>query len=110
MDQFKNLIDLSLAEGLSFNKIIFKSDNNFLRYPAHTHTWAPRDEEWGWVREGISPSRNGGSGYYPRKILEILYPDRAFWTGEYLYHNWSTEWVHFVLNTDVQVFLNQLSY
>jgi len=31
--------------------------------------------------------------------------------GEYLCDNWSTEWVHFVvLNTDVEAFLNQLSY
>jgi len=32
-----------------------------------------------------------------------------FW--EYLCDNWSTEWFHFaLLNTDVEAFLNQLSY
>ena len=31
--------------------------------------------------------------------------------GEYLCYNWSTEWVHFaLLSTDVEAFLNQLSY
>ena len=31
--------------------------------------------------------------------------------GDYLCDYWSTEWVHFAqLNTDVEAFLNQLSY
>ena len=37
----------------------------------------------------------------------------VFWPflGEYLCDNWFTEWVHFaLLNTDVEAFLNQLSY
>ena len=34
VDQIQNLIDLSLAEGLSYYKIWFNSVNNFLRYPA----------------------------------------------------------------------------
>ena len=32
-DQFQNLIDWSLDEGLSFHKIWFKSVNDILRYP-----------------------------------------------------------------------------
>jgi len=36
-------------------------------------------------------------------------PNRAFL--EYLCDEWSTEWVHFaLLNTDVEAFLNKLSY
>jgi len=38
---------------------------------------------------------------------------QTFHFGGYLCDNWSTEWVYFAvlnLNTDVEVFLNQLSY
>jgi len=34
-DQSQNLIDWSVAEGLSFHKIWFKYANNFLRYPGN---------------------------------------------------------------------------
>jgi len=43
------------------------------------------------------------------KFWKICMPTRAFWG--ILYDNWSTEWVNFaLLNTNVEAFLNQLSY
>jgi hypothetical protein len=27
---------------------------------------------WGWVREGVSPSRKGVQGYHPRKFFDIF--------------------------------------
>ena len=43
LDQSQNLIDWTLAEGLSFHKIWFKSINNFWRYPANKHTHTQTD-------------------------------------------------------------------
>jgi len=53
--------------------------------------------QWGY--EGISPENFGNF------ICQTVH------FGKYLCDNWSTEWAHFpVLNTDVEAFLNQLSY
>ena len=54
--------------------------------------WVPQ-----WWSEGITPEN------FENFICQTMH------FGEYLWDNWSTEWVHFtVLKTDVEAFLNQL--
>jgi len=45
-DQSQNLINWSLAEGLSFHVIWFKSVNNFLKYPANKQTDRQTDAKY----------------------------------------------------------------
>jgi len=56
---------------------------------------------------GVGTDHNTRPAYYPPE--NFIY--QAVHFGEYLCNNWSTEWVHFaLLNTNVEAFLNQLSY
>ena len=58
----------------------------------------------GLVREGLAPSRNGGSGVVPLENFENFISQTVHFV-EYLCHNWSTEWVHFaVSNTGFRCF------
>jgi len=51
----------------------------------------------------------GSGGNTPENFGKCICQTVHF--GEYLCDNWSTEWVHFdLLNTDVEAFLNQMSY
>ena len=53
--------------------------------------------------------QSGSGGITPENFGNFIYQTVHF--GEYLCDNWSTDWVHFApLNTDVEAFLNQLSY
>ena len=65
----------------------------------------------GWVREGVAASRNvAGLGVLSLENFANFICQTVHFV-EYLCDNWSTEWVHFALsNTDVEEFLNQLSY
>jgi len=71
------------------------------------------DDERGEGGEGrVAPSRNGGQEVLPSKNFgNFICQTQTVHLEDILCDNWSTELVHFaLLTTDVEVFLNQLSY